>query len=432
MGLLSMQNAMVMAAPHIESTSGDLATFTTNFPARLNSCVVDIVPVQSGSGDPAPDNVRPITGWAGVNVWDDSKYGGLINWNQLVDNGNFADGTTGWSGSSYVTKSVENSRLKIGTSNSSNRAYSISHSCQITNGHKYYVSFGIKRTIASASYGSASTFSSTMGGSFTLSLNTDTKREYIAAAASDYSTITIEKSVCKPNTGDALFELWDVNVFDLTQMFGDAKADEIYALYTQNAAEGIAYFRSLFPNDYYTYNAGTQTTVDGANGQTVHSVSIAFPTPPGTVYGGTLDLISGRLTLTKKRVLLGDYTWEYVSSSGGYFRTSRLSDAQSLVANEYPDALCEIYPIKTSTNMASFEYAFAFGYGTSAYMYIRDSRYTSGANLKTALQTANAALVYKLKTPISYQLTPQEVNALMGQNNIWADTGAVAIKYWNH
>lgn len=30
--------------------------------------VVNIEPVQSGSGDPAPDNVRPITGWTGANI----------------------------------------------------------------------------------------------------------------------------------------------------------------------------------------------------------------------------------------------------------------------------------------------------------------------------------------------------------------------------
>ena len=34
---------------------------------------VDIVPMQSGSGDPAPDNVRPITGWTGANIFKSGK-----------------------------------------------------------------------------------------------------------------------------------------------------------------------------------------------------------------------------------------------------------------------------------------------------------------------------------------------------------------------
>ena len=35
----------------------------------LKSCVVTIEPIQSGSGDPSPDNIRPISGWTEANVW---------------------------------------------------------------------------------------------------------------------------------------------------------------------------------------------------------------------------------------------------------------------------------------------------------------------------------------------------------------------------
>jgi hypothetical protein len=34
----------------------------------VNSLVVNVTPVQSGSGDPSPDNVRPISGWTGANI----------------------------------------------------------------------------------------------------------------------------------------------------------------------------------------------------------------------------------------------------------------------------------------------------------------------------------------------------------------------------
>ncbi len=36
---------------------------------------------------------------------------------------------------------------------------------------------------------------------------------------------------------------------------------------------------------------------------------------------------------------------------------------------------------------------------------------------------------YLLATPITYQLTPQEILTLLGQNNIWADTGDVEVSY---
>ena len=44
-----------------------------------------------------------------------------------------------------------------------------------------------------------------------------------------------------------------VTVFDLTTMFGTEVADYIYGLEQANAGAGVAYFRKLFPEDYYEY-----------------------------------------------------------------------------------------------------------------------------------------------------------------------------------
>ena len=40
-------------------------------------------------------------------------------------------------------------------------------------------------------------------------------------------------------------------VFDLTQMFGSTIADYIYTLEQNTAGSGVAWFRKLFPKDYY-------------------------------------------------------------------------------------------------------------------------------------------------------------------------------------
>ena len=45
-----------------------VASFDDGTVNPVQQIVVDIEPVQAGSGDPAPDNVRPITGWTGANV----------------------------------------------------------------------------------------------------------------------------------------------------------------------------------------------------------------------------------------------------------------------------------------------------------------------------------------------------------------------------
>lgn len=44
------------------------ASFTTEVAKPLKWLTIPFLPVQSGTGDPSPDNVRPISGWTGVNI----------------------------------------------------------------------------------------------------------------------------------------------------------------------------------------------------------------------------------------------------------------------------------------------------------------------------------------------------------------------------
>ena len=43
--------------------------------------------------------------------------------------------------------------------------------------------------------------------------------------------------------------------------------------------------------------------------------------------------------------------------------------------------------------------------------------------------TIGAQVVYKLVEPIHYPLTPTEIKTLLGQNNVWADTGDAEVEY---
>lgn len=74
----------------VDSATGDIASITDGADdVPVKSLKVNIVPKQSGSGDPSPSNVRPITGWdevevvrAGVNVFD-----------EVMELGSISDGT---------------------------------------------------------------------------------------------------------------------------------------------------------------------------------------------------------------------------------------------------------------------------------------------------------------------------------------------------
>lgn len=65
------------------ANSGELKTVTGNpisvsdaLAKPAESLTIEILPQQSGSGDPSPDNVRPISGFTGVNIYHESAYDG--------------------------------------------------------------------------------------------------------------------------------------------------------------------------------------------------------------------------------------------------------------------------------------------------------------------------------------------------------------------
>ena len=108
----------------------------------------------------------------------------------------------------------------------------------------------------------------------------------------------------------------------------------------------------------------------GADTSDATTYSITFPSAAGTVYGGTLDVTNGVLTVDRAQI---------ASYAGETLPSTWISD--------------------------------------------RDV-YSAGAT-----PTTGAQVVYELATPITYHLTPQEITTLLGQNNIWADTGDMSVTY---
>lgn len=66
--LLETRRRILLNTPHIESASGNIVTFNTDLSANLPDMKIHFHPVQEGTGDPSPDNVRPISGWDGITI----------------------------------------------------------------------------------------------------------------------------------------------------------------------------------------------------------------------------------------------------------------------------------------------------------------------------------------------------------------------------
>lgn len=86
-------------------------------------------------------------------------------------------------------------------------------------------------------------------------------------------------------------------VTDLTQAFGSTIADYIYSLEQATAGAGVAWFKKLFPKDYYAYDAGTMMHVSGLSSHDMVGFNAYNPTA-GTakVVGGQQYQITGTYT----------------------------------------------------------------------------------------------------------------------------------------
>ena len=100
------------------------------------------------------------------------------------------------------------------------------------------------------------------------------------------------------------------------------------------------------------------------------SVPVSWQTEAGTVYGGTLDVTNGTLTVDTA----------YIASYSG-----------QTIGEPWISSLDEYVP------------------GTTP--------------------TTGAEVVYTIANPTIYTLTPQEITTLLGINHIWADTGDVSVEY---
>ena len=159
------------------------------------------------------------------------------------------------------------------------------------------------------------------------------------------------------------------------------------------------------------------------------TVSVTFPATPGTVYGGTLNVTSGKLTVTYGAVDLGFLSWYLDKTSGAnqFFRATVTGRKYSTSVIGY----CSCYKWDRNRTFAQFgdnAGNLYFGFRSNGnQVFIRDDSYSNKDDFATAV--TGQTLVYPLATPAEYNLTAQEIETLVGTNYIWADTGNVTVKY---
>lgn len=290
-------------APAIwEDASGSIAHFADGADDMpLRECVIRIEPVQEGTGDPSPENVRPITGWTGCRVERSGK--------NMLPTASYTDAKRSVIA---ATMDAELGRVLIGKTD----AFTIS---------------GVSTAVQSDGN--------------TISINV-----YYSDGTSAITVIYRGDQ----HVSGALTGPWAIHLTT-----GKTISDVHLGGTTRNAVVTLT--------NLQLESGFTATPYEPYQGSTY---GITFPAEAGTVYGGTLDVVRGVLTVTHGMI---------ASYAGETLPGEWISDL-----DVYAD-------------------------GTTP--------------------TTGAQVVYQLATPTTYTLTPQEIKTLLGTNNIWADTGDTAVTY---
>nr|DAI88290.1 MAG TPA: hypothetical protein [Caudoviricetes sp.] len=156
------------------------------------------------------------------------------------------------------------------------------------------------------------------------------------------------------------------------------------------------------------------TTYEPYNGST-YTIDL-----DGTRYGGTLDVVSGVLTVDRAYVDLGDLN--YILGGGGLVFYSSIPSRKTGTIQIISDSYKYIGNASDSTVRDGDDGVIATE-ANSEQIKIKDTRFDSASAIKQAM--ASHKIIYPLATPITIQLTPTQVKSLLEQNKVWADTGNI-------
>ena len=376
--VLDTRRKILLNTPHIDTSVGDLVTFNTDLSAPLKSCKVSFLPVQEGEGDPSPDNVREIKGWNGVTATRSGK-------NLVEVSAETRDYL--YSQTSYNHFTEDNNIIIItGLSNGGYRA-----SCKPNTQYTYSCEPTLKKD------GVYLRVWEEIGEEINLIINQNVNSTKGAVA-----TFT---------TGSDVYSL----------IVG-------FYIYSTAAQTGLTI------SDFQLELGDTRTAYEPYQSTTI---SVDWTDSVGTVYGGYIDLISGEL--------VKEYECKRVDTNLGAinYSTSRI---RYTVADAYPinsdnsyvnfSYTCNMFPKTKSSSISGVRFARNNEYTTAFVLF----QGIDSFGIENTLEAWNdftssndIYITYKLKDPIHYQLTPQQILTLKGINNVYSDTnGQMEIKYWKH
>ena len=315
-------------------------------------------------------------------------YGKTWAWNQLCKN----DGITDTVVNVVCTNNGNGSWTFNGTANGDSSKTLASTTIQIVSGHKYLFK-------GCPSGGSSTTYFLGVSG-----YRIDEGSGAIWTAPSSFSgTLRLDIKNGASLSNATTYPM----VFDLTLMFGAG-----------NEPTTVAEFETLFPADYYPYNAGTLISASVSNVKSKDSsnnVIANMPIPSAIqslpCYGASAGSVSNYIDFERKvyvqnvaSVDMGSLAWAYTSYDGVSFFYVNLPtlNVSGFEQDTVPNIICPIYVTKSRDGQTTDGNKTISANGNGNIILI-DSSYTDAVTFKSAM--SGVMLYYELATPIEHDIS---------------------------
>ena len=371
MDLMARRRAIMgMPSGKDYTVSGNVVSVSNALAKNAKSAIVTFLPKQSGSGDPSPNNVRPISGYNDI---------GAVRLNSNIWGGkDMADDFAGTYGYSIDTTTK---------------------------------TFTFERRIPSGQTVCDFPF---QGGVYTLILtvtavatNTSLQVRYTDGS---YSSVEISPS-----------------------------SEKTVVVFHSNSSKtvkniGVGWAQTGKVTFYYEECGLFVGNVNASAFEPYISPVTANVHSDTTIFGGTVDLVSGELVVTWGMADMGTLGWQYNTSYNyPYFHTGVPSD--NIVTEWNVTSIgCSFYKPLVGMTGGSFRnnsrdlcIAPIYGQGTSFRVALQDSSVTSAADLKTKVN--GQQLIYQFAAPVTYHLTPSQLALLKGNNTVYSNEGSISLTY---
>ena len=160
---------------------------------------------------------------------------------------------------------------------------------------------------------------------------------------------------------------------------------------------------------------------------------------PETVYGGTLDVETGVVTVDRRLISKSDITnadagtgSHQISGAGAGCFVYRLGDVENTAAHiTNTKILCTSMPVSSQNVLYNGGNGGVVGlavwWGTSIGIGTGDKTIETVSAFKEWWESNGGDMVYPLATPYTIQLTPQQISALSGVNTIYTDADGLVV-----